>query len=168
MPNGFDSPDGLISELQSLAAEVDPADAIAFGVECRDDLASYREERDLIARRGRDLSERMRDRREPTIVVPEIYQSVAEFFVVFDTFVRFFIHPIIVTTGIASLLAESGGEQRVDRIAFRRFGEREEEETSVEQFSTLSDDAGELIEIANELGRSLFGDRFRASDFWRV
>jgi len=169
VPNGFDSPDDLIAELQNLAAEVEPVDAVAFGAEARDELAAYREQRDLVSRRDREpVPKEIRERRKPAIVVPETYESQAEFFLVFDTFVRFFIHPFIVANAIPGLVEESLKEGRIDRIAFRRFGEEMEDARNIEELRTLSDDIRELTAIAGSLGRTLFGDRFRASDFWSI
>lgn len=169
MPNGFESPDELISELQAIAAEFEPFDAIAFATEARDELAAYREQRQLESIQDRAEFPEGKGRfplRKPAIAVPEQYQSQAEFFVVFALFVRFFIDPIVVAGTIPSVILQAANEPQINALGFQRFGEEVIRATPVAQLRTLLDDARELTEIAGTLGQTIFGNRFRKADFW--
>ena len=64
------SPDDLISELETAAAEFDPVEAAVFAAEARDELAAYREHQVASGIWRRSL-EREGFERRPEFVVPE-------------------------------------------------------------------------------------------------
>src|SRR5687768_1426103 len=145
MPDAFTTPDDLIAEVVEAAMEFVPADALIFQAEAREELATYREMREEERRErfldrerppererprereGPDEPEPPRERqgtsyRGPRHVVPERYESRAEVFIVFETFVRFFLDPVLTAAEIPDLLIDAGRERAVERIVFARFG----------------------------------------------
>jgi hypothetical protein len=161
MANERTIPEDLIAELVQAAEEFAPADAETFAAEAREDLAAYRLRRQTIAivrdREGRP-------RRTPVFVVPERYAGRAEVFVVFEVFVRHFVDPILVAAEVPDLLRET--DDSVERLGFARFGEDALDTVDVRDSGALREDASALAAMAQELGRDLFGERFRSSDFW--
>jgi hypothetical protein len=152
----------LITELVEAAEEFAPADAAIFAVEARDELAAYRQQREMIVvvREGERFEQAM-----PVFSIPERYTDRGEVFVVFEVFVRHFIDPIVVLAGIPNLLMET--DDAVERFGFARFGEEAPQTFSVRDNGGPREDAGALTAMAGALGRDLFGERFRTSDFWR-
>jgi hypothetical protein len=97
-------------------------------------------------------------------VVPERYAGRAEVFVVFEVFMRHFVDPILVAAEVPDLLRET--DDSVERLGFARFGEDALDTVDVRDSGALREDASALAAMAQELGRDLFGERFRSSDFW--
>ena len=170
MSDEFTSPDDLILELQQAAAETEPADAAEFAAAARDELAAYREQRELRVQREREASEdgeETQAHRRLAITIPERYEAQAELFLVFDTFVRFFVDPIVVAASIPEVMPRELQGTGVNRLAFHRFGEQETDGIPIDELQrTLTADVDELTTLAAILGRALFGERFRTSDFW--
>jgi hypothetical protein len=160
------SAEDLISELEAAAREIVPFDAAEFSAEVRDELAAYREQELLPLTREREGGRERFGRGKPGILVPERYRPRAEVFVVFETFVRSFVDPIMVAAEIPDLLANVDRDQQVTGLAFRRFGEEQATAVRPPEPKVLFEDASQLMAMAGNLGRALFGSNFRDEDFW--
>ena len=57
-------------------------------------------------------------------------------------------------------------DQQVTGLAFRRFGEEQETAVRPPELKVLFEDASQLMAMAGDLGRALFGGNFRDEDFW--
>jgi CRISPR/Cas system-associated protein Csm6 len=160
MPDERTSAEDLITELIDAAGELAPADIAVFAAEARDELAAYRQRRETVFVREPGGFEPAAS----IFTIPERYAGRAEVFVVFEVFVRCFIDPIVVAAEIPNLLIET--DDTVERLGFARFGEELPETISVRDNGGLIEDAAALTAMAEDLGRELFGARFRSSDFW--
>lgn len=160
------SADELISELEEAATEVAPVEAVEFVAEARDELAAYREQQNVPRQFERTTEGERFDIRRSGIIVPSRYRDRAEVFVVFETFVRFFLDPVTVAAEIPNLLARVDPEWQINQFAFLRFGEEPPAAVQPPESGVLLEDSADLIAMATRLGSALFGDSFRAEDFW--
>jgi hypothetical protein len=162
----------LIAEIREAASDFTAGEAEIFAQEARQEVAQYRQ-----AALTFGFGEETRIRAVglgQTFVVPEPYRSRAEVFLVFEVFVRFFIDPILVGASLPELLGEIDPE--VERLEFvdspfnsgRETGNPEPRILYLGETGELRAGASGLIEIATELGRALFGEAFRAGEFWET
>jgi hypothetical protein len=155
-------------EFIEVAANLHAAmDADIFSTRVREDLSIFRRHAET------PTIERSVDRDveyppfRPEFSVPERYREDPELWVVFSAFVSCFVDPIEFGVSALNSFRESLGHSEIERVAIVSETRQEEDADEMEilDLETLTRNRHELIEIADEIGRGLFGSDFDVRDF---
>jgi len=146
--------DALIAELEAATEGVRGFPDFRFSEMAREDLAAFRENR-------------RNEQSHRNWSMPETYREKEEEFVVFSAFVHAYLSPILTARGILKLFPKVG-DSEYTHIQFSRFGDTASFDmpASREWLPKFPEHEAEMVEALIQIGIDIFGDTFRAADFW--